>query len=55
MTKKTFKPKIKQQGNRSEATKKYKDPTGYPATSIPPQNSGYDEKQPLEKKMKNTH
>lgn len=49
MKNKSLEPEKKPPGNRSEATKKYKDPTGYPAASIPPQNSGYDEKQPSKK------
>ncbi len=34
------------QGNRSEAPKDYKDPTGKKEPISTPKNSGYDEKQP---------
>lgn len=36
----------KPSGNRSEASKDYKDPVGSKDKMTPPKNSGYDEKQP---------
>lgn len=37
------------QGNRTEGSKDYKDPVGSKDSVTPPQNSGYDEKQPPSK------
>ena len=37
-------------GNRTEGSKNYKDPVGKGDKSVPPQNSGYDEKQPTNDK-----
>ena len=40
-------------GNRTPSTKDYKDPTGSKENINTPQNSGYDEKQPVSDKNKN--
>jgi hypothetical protein len=42
----TASPQKNPQGNRTEGTKHYKDPTGKNSPIHSPKNSGYDEKQP---------